>query len=223
MYKVKKFVIACLVLMLTGYGNQAMSKQVEENKPAEVNVQLKSYTERIHSSLPEYEFKVYGQIQGQMYQAKRIDVYKKGTNEVIQRITFDEIATPDGDYLGIFMEDTNFDGYKDLLIQKSLPAGPNVPYSYWTWDKTTEKFIPYNQLENIVSPEFDSQNKVITSSVRVSANTFSHLTYRYIDGQITLVKEIEKVGDMEKKVFHVTVKELDGNIMKIVETYDDPL
>ena len=185
-------------------------------------VPLKISTERVHTSLPEFDFKIYGEIRGQMYHAKRIDIYRAGTDEVFQQITFDEIVTPDGKNIGIFMEDTNFDGFKDILIQKSVPAGPNVPYYYWAWDEKTGKFVPDNRLSEILSPEFDSQNKVITSTVRVNATTYRYLTYRSINGKITLVKEVEKVADPIKKVFHVTVKELEVT-MKTVDTYDEPL
>jgi hypothetical protein len=38
------------------------------------------------------------------------------------------------------VEDINFDGYNDVRLLQFVPAGPNYPYYYWTFNPKTKKF-----------------------------------------------------------------------------------
>lgn len=176
---------------------------------------------KIHPSLPEYTFKIFGRKKGPFYSANKILITKKN-QQFIQKLSFDETQTPDGEKLGVVIEDMNFDGYKDLRIQQLTPAGPNIPYYYWLWDKKSSKFLRNKELEQITSPEFDYKNRVIKSSVRNTASSYSEKSYKYINGVPTLNKEIDKDFDIDKKVWHITIKELKNHKMEIVKKYDEP-
>ena len=180
--------------------------------------------DKIHPSFPEYTFKVYGQKKDNLYSANKIEVYNEVENkEKLQELVFSDTSTPDGNQLGIVIEDMNFDGYKDIRIQQFLPATGNVPYYYWLWDKETSKFIKNNDLEKITSPVFDSESKSIKSNVKENAGTYYDYEYKYVDSNPTLIKETERIADLEKNVWHVTIKELIEKEMKVIKKYDEEI
>lgn len=178
--------------------------------------------DKIHPSLPEYTFKVYGQKKDTLYSASKIEIYNEVKNKV-QELVFSATSTPDGNQLGVVIEDMNFDGYKDIRIQQFLPAAANVPYYYWLWDKDSSRFIKNNDLEKITSPVFDSQSKLIKSTVKENAGTYYDYEYKYIDDTLTLIKETERIADLEKNVWHVTIKELIEKEMKVIKKYDEEI
>ncbi|MGH4052910.1 MAG: XAC2610-related protein [Clostridium sp.] len=179
---------------------------------------------KIHPSLPEYIFKVYGQKKDGLFSASKISIYNKDDKEdKLQELVFNETSTPDGEQLGIVIEDMNFDGYKDIRIQQLLPATGNVPYYYWLWDKEISKFIKNNELEKITSPVFDAKSKSIKSNVKEDATTYYDYEYKYINNKITLIKEIQRIGNLEKNVWNITVKELVNNEMKVIKKYEEEI
>ena len=198
-------------------------KTTEEpaNSPIDHIIILK---DKIHPSLPDYTFKVYGQKMDNLYSANKIEIYNGAKNkEKLQELMFSDTSTPDGDKLGVIIEDMNFDGYKDIRIQQFLPATANVPYYYWLWDKETSKFIKNNDFEIITAPIFDSKNKLIKSNVKENATTYYDYEYKFINNKITLIKETQRISDLDKKVWHVTIKELIKNEMKVIKKYDEKI
>ncbi|MBZ9687442.1 hypothetical protein G9F72_014015 [Clostridium estertheticum] len=178
--------------------------------------------DKIHPSFPEYKFKVYGQKKDALYSASKIEVYNE-VEKKVQELAFSATSTPDGNQLGIVIEDMNFDGYKDIRIQQFLPATANVPYYYWLWDKETSKFIKNNELEKITSPVFDSESKLIKSNVKGNAGTYYDYEYKYIDSKPTLIREIERIADLEKNLWHITIKELVEKEMRVTKKYDEKI
>lgn len=176
---------------------------------------------RIHPSLPEFVFISYGFKKENFYSTNKIEVYNG--KKIVQEITFNNTETLDTESLGIIIEDMNFDGYKDLRIQQFTPASPNIPYYYWLWDTKTAQFISNKKLAEITAPEFNQQNKTIKSYVRDGAATHYELTYKYIRGIPTLVKEKKSDADPEKNVLHVTISELRNGEMIVTKEYDEPL
>lgn len=180
------------------------------------------FKDKIHPSLPEYTFKVYGQKKDKMYSASKIEIYNE-VEKKVQELTFSATSTPDSTQLGIVIEDMNFDGYKDIRIQQFLPAAANVPYYYWLWDKETSKYVKNTDLEKITSPLFDAENKLIKSNVKENADTYYDYEYKYIGNKITLIRETERIADPEKNIWHVTIKELVENEMKVIKKYDEEI
>lgn len=206
-------------------GNQ-MSVTAEYDLPNEIILTIK---EKIHSSLPAYELKVYGKrklsgIPTQTYlSAHKIAVYKPG-GELLQEINFDATRTLNGDSLGFFLEDMNFDGYKDIRIQVSTPPGPNIPYYCWLWDNSAAKFVKNEPLEKITAPNFDQDKETITSFVRAGAAHHLEYTYKYIGGVPTVVRVKERKGEMvngEIIMRYITRELRDGELV-VVEDFVRP-
>ncbi len=166
---------------------------LEENDNGIIVAQI---TGRISSETPEYLFKIYGYKNEDnfSYSANRIVILDKDDNseKIIQEITFGDTQTYDSVSLGFVMEDMNFDGFNDIRIQSFVPAGPNTPYYYWLWDKDSFKYVRNNDLEKITAPEFDNENELVISYIRISAVEYWIHKYKYENDTLILVEE-EKI------------------------------
>lgn len=191
---------------------------------------LRSVTERIHPSLPEFIFNIYGQEPIKSwynYRIRKITIARADQPEkVMQEIILDKVSVtndypriPNINTGGFYIEDMNFDGYKDIRLQLWVPAAPNIPFFYWIWDKDAAKFIQDKELEQIPSPRVDNENRTIVSYVRESAGTHSKFTYKYFGDHIKLIK-ISTVKSNYNKTVHITIRELKGDEMVIVSEID---
>jgi hypothetical protein len=204
--------------------NNQMKITKEYDEPNEINVLIK---EKLHPSMLDSEFKVYGKrkISGHSlhiyFGADKIAVYKHSGKELIQEITFGETRTSNSKSLGFVLEDMNFDGYKDIRIQQSTPPGPNIPYYCWLWDNKSSQFVENEHLEEITSPQFDQKDKIIKSFVRASAMHHLELTYQYVNKIPTIVKIRESKGELVDgiQMVHYITKELKDGKMQVVEEY----
>lgn len=113
------------------------------------------------------------------------------------------------------IEDVNFDGYNDIRLLQFLPAAPNLPFYYWTYNPRMQKFQRQKALEEITSPEFDAKNKLIYSFWRSSCCDHGHSTYKYINGKPKLIEEAE-IKEEDGKVI-ATLKKLVNGKMKLVK------
>lgn len=113
------------------------------------------------------------------------------------------------------IEDINFDGYNDIRLLQFLPAAPNLPYYYWTYNPTTQNFQQQKALEVITSPEFDPKKKLIYSFWRSGCCDHGHRTYKYIHGKPMIIEETE-VKEEDGKVI-TTFKNLVNGKMKLVK------
>lgn len=151
---------------------------------------------------------------------KSIDIFSNIDNTLIQKI-----IPPDNSFFctrskeDIFeLNDIDFDEVNDFMIIQFIPSSPNIPYYYWTFNKVTQRFQRDTTLEEITSPNFNKDQKVITSSWRSNCCNHGLSTYKYIDGKITLIEEIEITDDTENPGQRVTTRKklVDGE-MKIIE------
>lgn len=77
------------------------------------------------------------------------------------------------------IEDMNFDGQNDFRLFEFFPAAPNIPYLYWFYDSKAFQFKFDTTLVNITSPEFDKDNKVVSSFWRNGCCQHGRDFYRY--------------------------------------------
>lgn len=116
------------------------------------------------------------------------------------------------------LNDVNFDGHNDFRIIQFIPSSPNIPYYYWTFNKESKQFQRDSILEEITSPIFNNDKKVITSSWRSGCCNHGVSTYKYINRKITLVEEIEIAEDADNPDQRITTrKKLVGGKMILAE------
>ena len=118
--------------------------------------------------------------------------------------------------LELLIEDMDFDGYADIRIMAFAPAGPNIPYICWLWDKEKKQFVHGAELSEITSLEVDHENKWITCSNRVNAVSRRQEFYRYIDGKLTLFKAVDEIYDDDGEISETVTMELVNG--KLTET-----
>jgi hypothetical protein len=110
-----------------------------------------------------------------------IRIYRKG--QLAQ-----ELATDSQGPASVFIPslvDANFDGFPDLTIALSLPAGPNIPQQTWLFDPRTQRFVDAPEtLQGITSPEFDKKLKTVVSQWRNGCCEHGVTTYRWDGGRL---------------------------------------
>lgn len=179
-----------------------------------------TYRSTIHPELPEFAFKLVGEVSDMsedIVNVNAIDIRKSNESQPFQTIQGLDTETPvREDYVGFEIEDMNFDGYRDIRIVELLPAGPNIPYLYWLFEPKAGSFVQNKELEEITSPEFESDKKRIKSSWRDSAVRYGTDYYQFTGGKPLLVRqEIEEYSN--EGVKRLTVRERVGDEMKVVE------
>ena len=151
---------------------------------------------------------------------KSISVFRNIDNELIQTISL-----PDNSFFcslptdqRFIINDVNFDGINDVMIVQFMPSSPNIPYYYWIFNKEAQQFQRDSTLEEITSPNFKKDQKLITSSWRSGCCTHGLSTYKYINGKITLIEETEITDDTENPEQRITTrKKLINKEMKLTE------
>ena len=159
---------------------------------------------------------------------KSITIRKLKDNSLVQVITPDK-NSPDCEFPTdqiFIIEDINFDGLNDIRLLQFLPAAPNLPYYYWVYDQKLQKFKRQKDLEDITSPDFDHEKKLIYSSWRGSCCDHGLSTYQYIHGKPTLIEENEV--RVENDSVYSTIKQLSAGKMRLIkrtvekDTEEDP-
>lgn len=181
------------------------------------------FKEQISSDLSPFDFDIQGYRtkDGYHYAAKNITISLDG--KVIQKITFkeDELTGYPTGYdknFGFTAEDMNFDGYKDFRIVQYVPAAPNISYIMWIWNPKTNQFQEDSDLEQILSPEFDQEKKLIYSFTRGSATDHYDDTYQYINGKLTHIKSIATGyvnNEDPENTYYMEYQLLDGKLQLI--------
>lgn len=106
--------------------------------------------------------------------------------------------------------DANFDGFSDFGYLFHAGNQPNY-WHYWLWDEEQAQFIYYAPLVHVSQPVFDAERQIVTGWARSSAVSGTHTFYRWIEGELVLVREIEL--DFTEKI---VVKDLtDGQMTEV--------
>jgi len=179
-----------------------------------------SYSDSLHSYKVSVDSTLSGDSVNYDCYIKTISVYTKDSKKLLQTI-----IPPDNAFFcsmpqdQIFLlDDINFDGLNDFMIVQFIPAAPNIPYYYWSFSNKTNQFQRDTTLEVITSPNFDKQQKLITSFWRASCCDHGLSTYKYIDGKLTLIEENEIADDLDNPGQQITTKKkLVKGEMKLVE------
>jgi hypothetical protein len=145
-----------------------------------------------------------------------IQVFEKNKGNHIQTIPVSENENYPYTNSPLRFEDLNFDGYEDIAVLQNN-ATANTLELYWLYDPAKKKFEESVELEAISSAAFDHENREITSFWRSSCCDHGYSTYRYINGKLLLVSEIEENSTPDGKLLH-TEKRLINGKMKLVSS-----
>ena len=224
-------VVLCLALSgcaNTNHGITVNANEAKQEAAAGIDQDagdlILELADRISPEYPPFIFRLYTK-KTEKTTINRIRIFKKGVNEeLVQEIIyplpyFFEDASRN---FGLIIEDMNFDGYKDFRIRAISGGARNNPFSYcWIYDPVQHKYMLNEELEEIISPQVDHENKMITSRSNGSSGISIQSFYKYVDGHIALIKEII-VNRREKDAIHITTKEWKVTHLTITK-YDEPL
>ena len=120
----------------------------------------------------------------------RIDISNARTGEPIQQIEDIEICESARGF-HIFVEDVNFDGFNDIVVN-TFRTGTQMRLSsgLWLWSEKSEQF------EQHILPAWnaiiDTNEQVVRGSDRVMASQHIWGIYRFIDGEFVLTNIMER-------------------------------
>lgn len=87
------------------------------------------------------------------------------------------------------VDDFNFDGFQDFSYLSYAGNQPNY-WDHWLWDEENGQFLYYEPLGEISGPMYDAERQVVTGWCRDSAVSGRTSYYRWVDGEVTLVRMI---------------------------------
>jgi hypothetical protein len=179
-----------------------------------------TYRFRIHAELPEFTFTLVGDPVSEskdLLHVKKIEVRRGASSAPIQVIEGLDTATPISSNLpALAVLDMNFDGYADIRLVESQPAGPNIPYLNWLFDPGSGRFVESPALNAITSPQFDPATREIRSNWRDGATRYGTDVYVVEkDGPVLVRKELKVYKD--PGVYTSQVSEFVDGVWKIVE------
>jgi len=177
---------------------------------------------RIHPNLPEFRFNV-----TQSDENVSIDVFQGNKKIQILKadgmsVNYTQIAAADFFKNGIWLEDFNFDGYKDLAVLVSQGVTGNFYVKVFIYDTAKKNFVHNVDFSNIPSPRLDKTKRIIRGFEKGGAAglIFKSSVYLVVRGQpvlqFSMVQDLLKSGDY--KFFKRTVSErINGKLVIICE------
>ncbi len=111
--------------------------------------------------------------------------------------------------------DANFDGFQDFGYLYCAGNQPNY-WHWWLWDEEQGQFEYYAPLTEVSQPVFDAERQVVTGWARNSAASGVHTIYRWLNGELTLLRRIEKHYPTDDNTQLATVEDLIDGQMVVV-------
>ena len=151
---------------------------------------------RIHESLPEFTFTLYGDPDAELEDSSSIHTIVVSAEGFYQKLDGIETVSPDflADY-GLSFSDFNGDGYLDIQLFKYRGGTMrNEPSIFWLWDGGARGFVRNEQLEELaesagVSVEEDGR---VSCYTRLGVGEYVTAYYSYKDGVFVLVETVEE-------------------------------
>ena len=111
--------------------------------------------------------------------------------------------------------DANFDGFQDFGYLYCAGNQPNY-WHWWLWNEEQGQFEYYAPLTEVSQPVFDAEQQVVTGWARNSAASGVHTIYRWLNGELTLLRRIEKHYPTDDNTQLATVEDwIDGQMVVV--------
>jgi hypothetical protein len=198
-----------LLPALTLLACMGTSSQRATEDPQAIGQQPKTESYLFSDSLHDIRFLVSTHLhatKGLQCEVNAITCSLKGSKAAMQRLEVSGMLCPcpmpDGQFPAVELADYNFDGSKDIRIMKAAADLTHAEHRYWLWDSATNGFAPSPILDSIQQPMFDHDRQMVSSQWYESAGHRGGSTYKYQNGKLTMVSNMEKFteGDHERWV-----------------------
>lgn len=184
------------------------------------NGQSATVTETIGEGMPAYHFTALGHVGEWSSHADRILVTDTQSGALIQEIVISDVEewdfpqiAHDGASFGLFVEDVNFDGFKDMRLEADEGNSGVKAYYYWIWDNQAKQFKWNEAFCVIGSPVVDTVAQTITTpQYRDNASTYNAYTYRIENNVPVLIKTVQTFYPDNVHVKETTRELADGEM-----------
>lgn len=136
---------------------------------------------------------------GDSYEIKNVVTFFRVTDGEKRQVIMTECATspdsPFGEYRrdNFQMQDINFDGIKDIVLDSGSQGTGAVSYDLaWIWDRESGEYTECESYRGIQNPSVDKKQKLIRSSWRNGAASHGFGIYRYEDGEFVMKSKMEE-------------------------------
>ena len=148
--------------------------------------------------------------------AVRVNIYRKQTDErPVQSFLDgcsrrrDDMDLCNHDYMQMYADDYNFDGYRDFSFLNMHFGYRCHGYAHYIWDPQAEQFVqdPYG-LNRLMDRDVHEEERVITSYSSAAGGSESYWHHRYVDGELTVTRKCELRNEIGVSGFYMEVEEL---------------
>ncbi len=178
-------------------------------------------TGRIHADLPPVRFTLLtdgSPTSEGVLRISAIEIRHGNASAVAQRIAGLRTETPViAGSPPLELLDMNFDGYTDVRLIESRPAGPNLPYLNWLYDPASGKFVESAALNAITAPRFDADKRELRSEWRDGANIYGTDVHGFRDGKLLPLRREAKFYQ-RAGVFTLQLSHWIDGAWRVVET-----
>ena len=108
-----------------------------------------------------------------------------------------------GDYRSDYfhMEDINFDGVKDIILDAGGFGNQQAHFEFaWIWEHKTGEYIRCESYREIMNPSVDREKELVWSSWRNSALSHGYGIYRYEDGVFVMKRRLTESLLLEDEI-----------------------
>lgn len=202
--------------------SQNIEEQVEYTKELPDKDLLFSSELLIHESGLMLRFELYGKNKEKVEQINIIDVKED--------ILLDSIFVEDSrgmitESYGFYINDYNFDDYKDIRLQGVGGSGANTTFSYWLWDSDTKRFLFNEEYLGLTQEFFDYENQFVISvnSCCAGASYIEEVFRVNEDNSLTLYKILCREWNDETKKFDFSIYIHENGVDNLLyKISDDP-
>lgn len=129
------------------------------------------------------------------------------------------LETADADTL-FASRDANFDGYADVELLAGMGATGNTWYNFWLFEPTSGQFVWNEDLNILISPQFKSQSRQITSFAKAGCAglCWDESSYMFENGKLVMVRQVTQ-GSNSDGTFTKVTKERRNGALEVVSTH----
>lgn len=125
---------------------------------------------------------------GGVMQVRSIEI-RTADGSVVQRIDGLDTRTPWSEqFRGLELVDLDFDGFADLRLVDSQPAGPDLTYRNWRYDAATRRFVASPELDALPGLHVDAAARELRSSWRDGPANYGVDIWTYNQGRLVPVR-----------------------------------
>lgn len=192
-----------------------------ENGKAQTTTSGKAHDDGEHSfwTSDEWQLVSYNGTKMMKYTAVRNGTDLKGLRialfdkqgKIAQEISYSypsDIEFADNLNIGVNLQDVNFDGKDDILVNLGQYGNQMIQYYYClVWDETKNLYRRDESFKQIENPQINKEKQCIFSSSRISAASYSYKRFEFIGGHFVETATLTQTFRASKQPFLFTEKQ----------------